>query len=304
MSPLTLGVICGLVTGAFSSITYLQSQHFVRTGGGERLKLLFLANVIQGVVSLMLLPFLWSKNIPPLKVYVVPLLLESVAFLLGQATLFTALQHTSSSRVAPVLGFKIPMVGLFSFLFFHQSISVVQWGAIAIAVAATWMIKEIGSCLSWKVMLALITTCFFFSISDLSIRLTIERLAPLPPLEAALVNVVLSYIVCGFLVLPLWYRVGRVAWSDVRKAVPYALTWLTAMGFLYTCFAMVNVVLGSILQLSRGLFSILLAPIVSKSRWGHLESARPTAVLLRQMASALLMIMAVILFILGRKEIY
>ena len=102
-------------------------------------------------------------------------------------------------------------------------------------------------------------------------------------------------------VLPVWFGIGQVAWSDVRRATPYALTWLLSMVFLYACFALVNVVLGNIVQSTRGLISILLAPIMARSDdWGHLEAAQSPHAVLRRALVAVVMTGAVALYVWGQ----
>jgi drug/metabolite transporter (DMT)-like permease len=248
-----------------------------------------------------LLPVLWPANMPAFRVYAWPLFMESITYLCGQACLFTALRHTEASRLAPLLGFKVAILAALSWLLFRYGITGQQWIAVALAVAAAWLLNEHGGRLPRSAVVAILLTCVFYATSDLFIRLTIDRLAPVPRVQASLLNVAMSYSLCGVAVLPLWWRAKPIQRGDVWRATPYALTWLTSMGFLFISFAYIGVVLGNIVQSSRGLISILLGPLVARSDdWGHLESTKPTHAVLRHAGIALLMVAAVVLYVLGQ----
>jgi len=301
MSTVALGIGFGLAAATCQSATYLQSRHFVGQEGGGRYRLMLLGHVIQGVVSLALLPVLWPANMPAFRQYAFPLFMDAGGFLVGQAFLFTALRHTEASRVAPFLSIKIVMLATLSWLVMGHTITGWQWVAVAVAMAAAWLLNWTGGKLPARATVAILLTAVGYSISDLYIRALIDNLAPVPPLRAAMVGVALSYIVCGVAVLPLWFKVGRVSWADIGRATPYALTWLASMAFLYACFALVGVVLGNIVQSTRGLISILIAPIMARSDdYAHLETAHPPHAVARRAAVAVLMTVAVALYVLGR----
>jgi len=302
MSITFLGILLGLGAATCQSITYLQSRHFVGHASGGRRRLMLLGHMIQGVICLVLLPVLWPSNMPPVRQYAFPLMVSAVGYLIGQACLFTTLQHVEASRVAPLLSIKIAMLALLAWLLMGHTITALQWTAVGLAIACAWLLNWTGERFPTRVIVMLLLTCAGYAISDLYIRVLIESLAPVKPLRAAMVSVTLSYSVCGVAVLPLWFGVGKVTWRDVRRATPYALTWLSSMGFLYACFALVNVVLGNIVQSTRGLISILIAPAMAKSDdWGHLETVQPPHAVLRRASVAVLMTAAVAMYVLGKK---
>lgn len=300
MPSIWLGLLFGFASASCASVAYLQSRHFVGHESGGRLRLLLLGHVIQGVVGLAVLPVLWPAEMPAVRQWIGPLVTESLGYLAGQAFLFTALRDTEASRVAPFLSIKIAIIAALSWLLLGRAINGWQWLAVALAIGAAWLLNWTGGRLPWRVTGVILLTCVGYAISDLYIRVTIECMAPVPPLRAAMVGVALAYVVCGLAVLPLWFKVGRVAWSDVDRAMPYSLTWLASMGFLYACFATIGVVLGGIVQSSRGLISILIAPVMARSDdWGHLETEHPPHAVLRRTGVALLMSGAVALYLWG-----
>ena len=302
MSITLLGILLGLGAATCQSVTYLQSRHFVGHAEGGRRRLMLLGHLIQGVIGLAVLPLLWPAGMPAFRHYALALALSSGGFLVGQTFLFTTLRHMEASRVAPFLSIKIAILATLVWLLMGRTITAWQWAAVALTIAGAWLLNWTGGKLPTKVIVTILLTCTGYAFSDLYIRALIENLAPVPPLRAALVSVAMSYIVCGVAVLPLWFSVGKVEWSDVRRATPYALTWLASMVFLYACFALVNVVLGNIVQSTRGLISILLAPAMARSDdWGHLETTQPPHAVLRRAVVAVLMTVAVAMYVLGQR---
>ena len=302
MSATLLGILFGLAAATCQSVTYLQSRHFVgHTEGGFR-RLMLLGHLIQAVIGLAALPFLWPAGMPAFHQYAFPLFMNSGGYLIGQAFLFITLRHVEASRVAPFLSIKIAMLATLAWLVMGRTITGWQWTAVGLAIAGAWLLNWTGGRFPTRVLVTVLLTCMGYAISDVYIKVFIESLAPVSPLRAAMVGVAMTYILCGVVVLPLWFSVGRVAWSDVRRATPYAVTWLASMVFLYACFAMVNVVLGNIVQSTRGLISILLAPIMARSDdWGHLEAAQPRYAVLRRAGVAVLMTVAVALYVWGQR---
>ena len=300
MSVTLLGILLGLAAATCQSITYLQSRHFVGHAAGGFRRLMLLGHVIQGVIGLALLPVLWPTEMPALRQYAFPLLMSAGGFLIGQTFLFITLRHVEASRVAPFLSIKIAMLATLAWLVMGRTITGWQWMAVGLAIAGAWLLNWTGGKLPARVIVTIFLTCVGYAVSDLYIRALIESLAPVKPLHAAMVGVAMSYIVCGVAVLPVWFGGSKVTWTDVRRATPYALTWLTSMVFLYACFALVNVVLGNIVQSTRGLISILLAPVMARSDdWGHLETAQPPHAVLRRAGVAVLMTVAVALYVWG-----
>ena len=300
MSTTLFGILLGLAAATCQSITYLQSRHFVGHAAGGRRRLLLLGHAIQGVISFAVLPWLWPKEMPALRQYLFPLLMSAGGFLVGQTFLFSTLRSVEASRVAPFLSIKIALLATLAWLVMGRTLTGWQWAAVGLAVAGAWLLNWTGGHFPARVLITILLTCAGYAVSDLYIRALIESLAPVPPLRAALVGVALSYIVCGVAVLPVGFGIGKITWSDVWRATPYAATWLVSMVFLYACFALINVVLGNIVQSTRGLISILLAPIMARSDdWGHLETAQSPHAILRRAVVAVLMTGAVALYVWG-----
>ena len=89
----------------------------------------------------------------------------------------------------------------------------------------------------------------------------------------------------------------REGW--LRWAAPYAAVWFVAMAALYACFALCGIVLGNIVQNTRGLLSIALGWLVARAGRTDREERVSRAVLARRVAAAALLLAAVALYALG-----
>ncbi len=302
MNPTLGGIVLGLAAAACQSLTYLQSRHYVQQRRDGRLRLLLLGHLVQAVVCAALLPVLWPANMPPLRQYALPLVVESLGYLAGQACLFVALRHAEASRVAPILGLKVAMLALASVLFFQMTLSGQQWAAVVLAVAAAFVLNWTGGQLAPRATLGVLGACIGYSVSDLYIKVLIDQLHPVTPMHAALVGMALSYVVCGLAVLPLLLVVRNITRQDVQAAIPYGLTWLASMGFFYASLAWVGVVLAGIAQSTRGIISIGLGYVLARLGWEHLETRAPAHAVLRRAAAAALMSLAIALYVLGQAK--
>ena len=203
MSTLAIGIGFGLAAATCQSATYLQSRHFVGRDCEGRWRLLLLGHVIQGGVSLAVLPWLWPAEMPALRQYAFPLVMDAGGYLVGQAFLFSALRQIEASRVAPFLSIKIVLLALLSWLLMGTQITGWQWLAVGVAMGAAWLLNWTGGRLPARAVGTILLTCAGYATSDVYIRALIDSLAPVPRLHAAILGVALSYIVCGVAVLPL-----------------------------------------------------------------------------------------------------
>jgi hypothetical protein len=296
---MVLGVILGLGAATAQSVSYIASRWFTTTGRGGMIRLLVLSHVLQAAVSLPLLLLLWPADLPPIGAFAPELLAVAGFYMAGQFGLFVALRYTDASRVSPILGIKIAVLAVLTVTLLGDRLHALQWMAVLIAVAAAFVLNYTGGRVPWQATLALLWTCVGYSLSDLSIRLMLEAMAPVSPLRAAFWGAAASYVVCGAVssVLLPWY--GLRSPRQWVAAAPYAAAWLGAMMLLFACFAVVGVVLGNILQSTRGIISIVLGAAVSKLGHVHIERHVPRAVFWRRMAAAAMMLAAIAMYLLA-----
>jgi len=172
-----IGILCGLATAVCSSVSYLFSRLFVIQRHDAVVRLLVAAHLVMGVTLLVLLPFVWTPDIPPLRNYILPLLGAALFYLAGQAGLFYLVGNTDSSRVAPLLGFKIVILAGIVVLFMGQHLHARQWMAVALSVAATLALSQVGGGLPMRSIAWLLVTCTAYSLSDLNIAALVKALA-------------------------------------------------------------------------------------------------------------------------------
>jgi len=297
---LLLGILLGLASALFSSISYVFSRLFVIRRHQGVIRLLVLGHAIMGAASLAAFPFLWSAGTPPLGRYVLPLLGTTGAYLFGQAALFGMLRRIDASRVSPLLGLKILILAAIAVIALRSPLSGGQWLAVALSVGAAMLLGTSGQHLDRRAVAGLLIACLAYCLSDLSIKALVAALADMGPTQSVLYAVSVSYILAGVIAAALLPLAGKGALGDLRYAVPWAGAWLAAMVSLYACFAAIGVVYGNIVQSTRGLMSVVIGARLAYLGMVHLERKTTRGEFLRRLAAAVLMTGAIALFFLAQ----
>lgn len=298
------GLACGLTAAGFQSLSYLFSRRFMARHPGGPLALFAISQFQLGLMGLALLPFLWRHPIPSFAHLIFPLLGTSLFYLLGQWFLITALKKVEASQFAPLLGFKIPILALASALLLSHPLPPVAWLAIALAVAAGFIISPPGKMGSARTLLLAGGCAVGYAGSDFSIPFLVKACEPLGP-HPVMTSVALSYLVAGWVgwLLLLSGKVGRrrelFALPLQTEVFPYSLAWLLAMIFLFACFYFIGVVFGNMVQSTRALQSVLMAALVTRAGWLHLEDVRKPGVWWQRLGGAALMTLSISLYFMG-----
>ncbi len=297
-----LGIALGLLAATSQSVSYLFSRLYCLGPGASLRRLLVISHVIQGAVSLPLVVLAWPADVGPVRLWIVPVLATAGFYLVGQTCLLIALRYTTASRVAPLLGLKVVTVALLTVVVLGDHVSVGQWLAVGLAVMGAFVLNHTGGSLPPPALAAIAGACLGYTGSDFHIRVTLEAMPDVPPVHASFFAMAATYLICGLAAMPLlpWY--GSRQFRQWTAATPYALSWLTAMGFLFACFALAGLVLGNIVQSLRGLISIALAGMLASYGLVHLEAKLTRRVYWRRFAAAVLMTAAVALFVLAGTE--
>jgi len=300
------GLILAFVATIFQSTSYIFSRSFLIKHKRGPFALLIISQCVMGIVSLFILPFCLPKNQQMLLVLLPYILFAILAYIFGQFCFFNALKHTEASKVSGMLGFKIVFLALISILFMNQHFSLLQWGAVLMAVIATLIFASSDKLdLNFKenlpVMGWVIATCLGYASCDIisaaGIRLLMQEASPI---RATLFVVGSEYMILGIASV---YSLPQILKDDralLKDAIVYSLTWYTGVLFLFLSFAFINVVLANIIQSTRGLTSIGIALIVTKLGHTHLESKMTTSTLVKRTAVAFLMAFSVIFYVLGK----
>lgn len=294
-----LGILIGLA-GAFSqSVSYLQSRHFVTTSGTGPRYLLVVAHVWMGLFSLIALPFLWQPPVVPLWQAVLPVVGCALFYFAGQASFFWTVNQIPASRVSPLLGFKIVLLALLSILVMQNELNARQWTAVVLATLAAVSLTRAGDRLTGKALLGVCLTCLGYASSDICIPYAIQAFDPESGWRASALSVSLGYLLLGLICLPFVpkLRIRKATW---RHAFPFSVAWIIGMVCLFISIGMVGVVLAIILQSTRGIISIAMGKALTRSHLMHLEQSFEGSSLARQVVSAMLMTIAIGLYVFAR----
>lgn len=298
------GLAAGFLAAFLQSCSYLVSARYVRESGRPSWTLLPAAYLLMAPAAAVLAAatLAFAQGPVPWKAALGPAAASMALCLAANAAMFQMLRSVDASLASPLLGLKVPMLAAFYTFALGRPCSPAQWLAVGLVLAATVALAAAGRRLAAAAWGWLLATCAGFSAADWLIAETFEAVAPAFPSFAprSLFSLALIYLVGGgaaALAAPLAPPLPRAGW--IRWAAPYAVVWFAAMVALYACFAACGVVLGNIVQNTRGLISIALGWAVARAGRTALEERISPAVLVRRVAAALLLLAAVALYALG-----
>jgi drug/metabolite transporter (DMT)-like permease len=236
-----------------------------------------------------------------------PILSSALFSVFGQLGLMQAIKYAEPSRVSPLLTVKLFFPALLATLIgqpvgavANRSLNAWQWLAVSLCVIAGISINESGGRMRPRALVAVLFTATVFAGSDWSIGLAVAAFLRTPHmnvLRASLLTesgVFLLLAVIAAVCLPF---IGRARPRDWRDALPFAIAWFSSMIFLFFAFGQLGVVLGSILQCTRGFMTIVIGIALMYLGLEHIEPSQPRAVVLRRLAAGFLMFIAITLYI-------
>ncbi len=291
------GIFFGFCAAFCQSLSYLCTRLYLKRHQDDSGTLLILSHIIMGVLSVLLVLCLHPVDLPPLRAYLLPLAGTAGFYLLGQFFLFTVLIRNEASRISPLLGLKIIILALISAGLMRQPLDLSQWLAVGFCAIATLLLSNSGARLRLSSLALVVLACLFYSLSDLNIKLLVDHFRHMGIFKGAMLGAGLTYIFCGITALAVMLvrhaPLNRATWG---YSLPFALSWMAAMVFLFACFAHIGVVFGNIIQSTRGLLSIGLGVWISQIGFERLEPRVNRGVFLRRLLAATLMTGAVILY--------
>ncbi|MGN0866971.1 MAG: EamA family transporter [Oligosphaeraceae bacterium] len=301
------GLAAGFLTAILSSSAFLASTWALRrTKGLSPHGLMINAGVLMGILSLGMLAVFWTpalftrgfvSRLPALAG-------ASVFFSLGQTCVFVAQRKVEASRVVPLLGLKLPMLALISLVFLHDPLGPWQFLAIFLAVAAAFLLNHAGKSIPLASILFVLGGCLSYCISDLSLNALTRRIAAdlgESTLMAALHCTALTYIGVAVLALAaLCFTRASLTTPAVLRSIPFSCLWIGCIIALNFCFARLGTVHGTLLQNTRGIFTLLLTPLCIAMGCTALETKLTANLFWRRMAAAALVFLAVFVYQLGK----
>ena len=299
------GLAAGFAAAALQSCSYLVSARYVRESRRQAWTLLPPAFALMGLGAIALLPATWPAGgaaAVPWRPALAAAGLSTLFCLAANAAMFRLLRLVDSSRASPLLAAKVPMLAAFYSFGLGRPCTAAQWCGVALVVAAAALLAGAGRRISRSGWGWLLATCAGYCVADWYIVRTFEAVAPAFPGFAgrSLFSLALIYLVTGAASLALLPFVPRFPAAEWRRhALPYAALWFLAMVALYGCFAACGLVLGNIVQSTRGLVSVGLGWLVARTGRTDLEERVGAGVVARRVLAALLLVAAVALYAAG-----
>lgn len=316
---MVLGILLGLGSALASSLAYLASRRYtVRHAGHEPgqprwrgpLRLMVTAHVclaiVCGIAHLVLMPH--GDALPDDRAWAMTTtVFVALFYLTGNTLLFFVLRMTDASRIAPLLGLKVVLLALVKQFVLGDALLAQQWAAVVLATGAAALLGTSGGRLPWKTIALTVASCAGFVGSDVFIEqmwpawlpagMSAADASELDRVRASMTGMSLVYVWCGAIAVALLPVAKPDRPEHWRGAAPYAVAWLGAMVCLFSAFALVGIVLGNILQSTRGLMSIAIGVLVVRLGHHHIESHAPWKVVIQRLIAAALMTTAIVLFV-------
>ena len=292
-----LGIIFGLAAALAQSASYIFSRAYMKKHKST-LQLLVFSHIIIGFISTLLFICIMPSDIPPFTEFILPVVSCTLFYIAGQWAFFKALRRTEASRISPLLGLKILFIaGIFA-LFTGQNFSAVQWLAVFLGMISAVVLNWTGERIPWQSFLWLIAACIGFSLSDLSIKFSIDRLGGSPILLRSICVAALCYALCGAMGIFMLLKMKPTG-EKFKASIPFSVAWFAGALFLFACFGFIGPVFGNIVQSSRGIFSILIGVAVAHCGFLEIEKQTGMRIFIQRIIAAVLMTASIALFYLG-----
>ncbi len=288
-------ILIGLISAFFQSSAFVFSRRFV-VEHKSPLKLLVYTSLEMGILGLItflaILPRLDFRFTGSLGLWLVVFIFSSCG---GAFCFFRALQDIEASRLSSLMGLKLIVLIPVNMLFFHTLPGLFQYLSIVLGVIAAVGMNFTGGPIKLKGFLFLLMTLVFYSFSDVTAsKITMETGS-----DSLLLNSLAGTgLAFAANMIPMSLCFLRIGFEKqcLLSALPYSLFWYTAMIMLFATFVELGVLLGAIIQASRGFISVLLGVTLNKIGFDKLEPGVSAAAWIRRVVMAILMIGAIALY--------
>ena len=288
------GIAAGFLSVLFMCSSYIFSRSYIRKHQ-DPVKLSIFSQLVMSAGGLILLAgYLCFASVPCNQKFFTLLIGQVVTFIWGQTSFFMLLKEVEATRASSLIGLKLIALAVVSTLLGNM-LSGLQWLAVLLCTVAAVGMNFSGGRLSLRAVFWLVMASFGYALCDMCIT----KMMLLMPGKSMLFNAVgvmgCCFSLLGVAVLPglLKYPLRR---GELKDSVPYSLVYLGSMLFLYTCFGLIGVVFGSIIQSSRGVISVILGVILVKLGLEKSEPDIPLRLWIRKLIMAILMLAAMTLY--------
>ena len=299
----SLGIFIGVVSAVLQFGSYVFSAKFMRETGKSTFSLMAPAFAVMSMPALLALPFFMGPDVPPLSEYALAALLCMACNVAGSTALFFMLKTVDASRVTPLLAIKVPMLALFFFAMGIETYSAWQWIGVALVVPAAWFLCKSGRMIPPATLAWLVCACACFGGSDYYIKTLLDAFGGCGSLFRVSMLAFLAAYASGGIFGAVGLLCGFVPTRAefVRHVLPFSCFWFFSLALLFVSFAMLGIINGTIVQSARGLFAVVAGWFIARAGFEKLEEKVPLPVFIKRTASALLIILAVLLFNLCKK---
>ena len=294
------GIFAGLLSAIFASLSYVASKAFINEYKSP-VRLMLLSLVFMMFPAALTLLCLYGRYELVFTLRNILMLLGAQGgFLVAQISLFRGLRYVEASRYSSLLGLKILLLSLICVFFTGAGLTLQQWIAVVICTVSAVGMNYSGFRIPWKAFLFLLITLSGYICSDICHVEYVKGNVGDTPLIQAFASVSCSYALLGLITIPTLFFF-KWSYREFRATVPYGGAWFLSMLALFFCFYETGLVFGSVLQATRGLFSILLGVILVHYGVKGQESAETSRKdWVRRIVMAVLMIIAVGLYTAGK----
>ena len=292
-----IGAAIGLLAALMQSLSYIASKVYINRGGTP-FALAVYSQIIMAVIAGAMLFILRDSFAMPLTLHFALVTVICVgSAVIGHFSFFRAVKHIETSRLSSLMGMKIIVIAFLSATFQGHEITLMQWSAVVLCSIAAAGMNFTGGRITKHGFLWLTITLAGYAISDIAVVKVINAMTAETKFMQSVSAVGVCYVLTGagaLIQLPFAPHQKRLFFN----AAPYAVIWLGAMIFLFYCFQESGVIFGSIVQAMRGIFSVILGVILVKSGFKNIEPAVSRKAWIRRMIMAVLMVLAMALYVL------
>lgn len=291
------GISIGLFSAFLQSTAYVFSRRFI-VRHSSPLKLMIYGNLHLAIFSLIALcvltPFVNFSFTLAAGVWMV---VFAFCGCLGGFSFFLALRDIEASRLSSLMGLKLAVLTPLNVFFVHTLPDIWQVVSVLLSIVAAVGMNFTGGPLKLRGILYLAVTLVCYSLTDIAAAEMTKLVdgGALSPLYATS----LAFAAMGIAPAVMFWKL-KFEKECFKTAFPYAVFWFMAMILLFSSFALIGVLYGTIIQAVRGLFSVILGWILLQIGFDRLEPRVSAGAWIRRLIMALLMITAIALYNAGK----